>query len=265
MDMIARTVGGLPTDDLIEAKVITAPGVVGGILNEAKEYDLMMLGASEEGLFDRVLFGTIPERIARKSPVPVMIAKQRAPLHQFWLRRVWTALSRILPTLEAEERSTVYQQSREGARADIDFFVMITLAATIATLGLLLNSAAVIIGGMLVAPLMSPVIGIALAIALGNVRLLRDALESTFKGIFLTVVVALFLASIVPLGEPTGEVLARTSPNLLDLMIALASGAAGAYAVSRKDVSAALPGVAIAAALVPPLGVVGVGLAEVAS
>jgi uncharacterized membrane protein len=97
------------------------------------------------------------------------------------------------------------------------------------------------------------------------VRLLRDALESTIKGISLTVVVALFLASIVPLGEPTGEVLARTSPNLLDLMIALASGAAGAYAVSRKDVSAALPGVAIAAALVPPLGVVGVGLAEVAS
>jgi uncharacterized hydrophobic protein (TIGR00271 family) len=261
LDMIARTLEGLPADDLTESKVITAPGVVAGILNEAKEYDLMMLGASDEGLFDKVLFGTIPERIAGKSPVPVMIAKQRAPLPEFWLRRVWTALYRILPTLEAEERSTVYQQLREGARADIDYFVMITLAATIATLGLLLSSAAVIIGGMLVAPLMSPIIGLALAISLGNVRLLRDALESTIKGVFLAVVVALFLASIVPLGEPTAEVLARTAPNLLDLMIALASGAAGAYAVSRKDVSAALPGVAIAAALVPPLGVVGVGLA----
>lgn len=261
MDMIARTIQGLPTDELIKTRLVTAPGIVRGILSEAEDYDLMLLGASEEGLFDRVLFGTIPERIARKSPVPVMIVKQRAPLPQFWLRRVWSTVYGVLPTLDAEERSSVYREIREGARTDIDYFVMTTLAATIATLGLLLNSAAVIIGGMLVAPLMSPIIGIALAIAQGNIRLLRDAAESTVKGIFLAVVVALFLASVFSLGQPTAEILARTTPNLMDLMIALASGAAGAYALSRKDVSAALPGVAIAAALVPPLGVVGVGLA----
>lgn len=261
VEMIAKTVKDLQTDDLIEPKVITAPGVVRGILAEAEGHDLMLLGASEEGLFDRFLFGTIPERIAAKSPVPVMIARQRAPLPQFWLRRLWNTVYRLFPTLGAEERSAVYSQIREDARADIDFFVMMSLAATIATLGLLLNSAAVIIGGMLVAPLMSPVIGIALAIALGNIRLLRDALESTVKGVFLAVVVAVFLASMQSTADPTEEILARTSPSLLDLVIALASGAAGAYAVSRKDVSAALPGVAIAAALVPPLGVVGIGLA----
>ena len=261
MEMIARTVEGLEADDLIVPKVITAPGIVGAILNEATNHSLMMLGASEEGLFDRVLFGTIPEGIARKSAVPVMIAKQHAPLPQFWLRRVWNATYRVFPTLEAEERSTVYRQIREGARPDIDFFVMIALSATIATLGLLLDSAAVIIGGMLIAPLMSPIIGIALAIVLGNVRLLRDAAESTIKGVFVAVVVGLFVASISPLGAVTGEILARTRPNLLDLAVALASGAAGAYAMSRKEVSAALPGVAIAAALVPPLGVVGMGLA----
>jgi len=261
LEMIAQTVRGLETDGLVKPKVITAPGVVSGILAEARNYDLMLLGASGEGLFDRFLFGTIPERIASRSPVPVMIARERAPLPEFWLRRVWTTMYRLSPTLEAEERSTVYRQIREGARADIDFFVMMGLAATIATLGLLLNSAAVIIGGMLVAPLMSPIIGIALAIALGNVRLLRDAAESAIKGIFLAVVVGLFLASIQSVAGTTEEILARSSPNLLDLVVALASGAAGAYAVSRKDVSAALPGVAIAAALVPPLGVVGIGLA----
>ncbi len=260
LEMIAQTLSGLETDDLIKPKVIIASGVVSGILEEAKKYDLMLLGASEESLFDRFLFGTVPERIARKSPVPVMIAKRHAPLPQFWLRRVWNAISGLFPTLQAEERLTVYRQVREGARADVDFFVMISLAAIIATLGLLLNSPAVIIGGMLVAPLMSPIIGIALAIALGNIRLLRDAAESTIKGIFLAVVVALFLASISPLTEVTGEILARTRPNLLDLVVALASGAAGAYAVSRKDVSAALPGVAIAAALVPPIAVIGLGL-----
>jgi APA family basic amino acid/polyamine antiporter len=261
LEMIAQTMKGLEADGLVRPKVITASGVVSGILAEAEEHDLMLLGASGEGLFDRFLFGTIPERIAARSPVPVMIARQRAPLGEFWLRRVWGLLYRLFPTLEAEERSTVYRQIREGARADIDFYVMMSLSATIATLGLLLNSAAVIIGGMLVAPLMSPMIGIALAIALGNIRLLRDAGESAIKGIFAAVVVALVLASALPFRSVGGEILARTSPNLLDLLIALASGAAGAYAVSRKDVSAALPGVAIAAALVPPLGVVGVGLA----
>jgi len=261
LEMIARTLSGLETDDLIKPKVVIAPGVVSGILAEAKRYDLMLLGASEESLFDRFLFGTVPERIARRSPVPVMIAKRRARLPQFWLRRVWNTISGLFPKLEAEERSTVYRQVREGAGADIDYFVMISLAAIIATLGLLLNSPAVIIGGMLVAPLMSPIIGIALAIALGNIRLLRNAAESTIKGIFLALVIALFLASISPLAEANEEILARTTPNLLDLVVALASGAAGAYAVSRKDVSAALPGVAIAAALVPPLGVIGIGLA----
>ncbi|TKJ30120.1 MAG: hypothetical protein CEE40_06220 [Chloroflexi bacterium B3_Chlor] len=261
LEMIAQTVRGLETDGLVKPKVITAPGVVSGILAEARNHDLMLLGASGEGLFDRFLFGTIPERIASRSPVPVMIARERAPLPEFWLRRVWTTMYRLFPTLEAEERSTVYRQIREGVRADIDFFVMMGLAATIAALGLLLNSAAVIIGGMLVAPLMSPIIGIALAIALGNVRLVRDAAESAIKGIFLAVVVGLFLASIQSVAGTTEEIVARSSPNLLDLVVALASGAAGAYAVSRKDVSAALPGVAIAAALVPPLGVVGIGLA----
>jgi uncharacterized hydrophobic protein (TIGR00271 family) len=260
-EMIEKTVQGLETKDLVVSKVITAPGVVSGILKESQEYDLLMLGASDEALFDRVLFGTIPERIARKSPVPVMIAKERAPLPEFWLKRLWSAVYKVFPTLDAEERSAVYREIREGARPDIDFFVMITLSATIATLGLLLNSGAVIIGGMLVAPLMSPIIGVALAIALGNVRLLRDAAESTIKGVFLGLVVALFLASILPIGGTTEEIVIRTTPNLLDLVIALASGAAGAYAMSRKDVSAALPGVAIAAALVPPLGVAGIGLA----
>jgi uncharacterized hydrophobic protein (TIGR00271 family) len=261
LEMVAQTVTGLETDDLLEQKIIIAPGVVRGILAEADRHELVLLGATGEGLFDRFLFGTVPERIARKSPVPVMIAKRHPALPRFWLRRLWNALRGVFPALEAAERSAVYRQIREGARADVDFFVMISLSAIIAALGLLLNSPAVIIGAMLVAPLMSPIIAIALAIALGNVRLLRDAAESTIKGIFLAVFIALLLASISPLTAVNDEILSRTAPNLLDLVVALASGAAGAYAVSRKDVSAALPGVAIAAALVPPLGVIGIGLA----
>jgi uncharacterized membrane protein len=94
------------------------------------------------------------------------------------------------------------------------------------------------------------------------VRLLRTSLESVFKGVMATIIVSILVGLISPLKEMTPEILARTQPTLLDLFIALASGMAGAYALSRKEVSAALPGVAIAAALAPPLAVVGLGIAH---
>ncbi len=115
---------------------------------------------------------------------------------------------------------------------------------------------------MLVAPLMSPILGFSLGIVLGEVRLIRTSLESVFKGVMATMIVSILVGLLSPLKEMTPEIMARTQPTLLDLFIALASGMAGAYALSRKDVSAALPGVAIAAALAPPLSVVGLGIAH---
>jgi uncharacterized hydrophobic protein (TIGR00271 family) len=119
----------------------------------------------------------------------------------------------------------------------------------------------VIIGAMLVAPLFTPILALSLAIVQGDIRLLRVAVEASIKGIALAVGVAWALAALSPLRPIGGEILGRVEPNLFDLAVALASGAAGAYAIARKDVAAALPGVAIAAALVPPLSVVGIGLA----
>ena len=94
----------------------------------------------------------------------------------------------------------------------------------------------------------------------GDLRLLGVAAESTVKGIALSIFVAAAVTIISPISSPTGEIMARTAPNLLDLLVALASGAAAGYAISRKEVAAALPGVAIAAALVPPLCVIGYGI-----
>jgi uncharacterized hydrophobic protein (TIGR00271 family) len=135
------------------------------------------------------------------------------------------------------------------------------LSAIIATYGLLQGSTAVIIGAMLVAPLFTPILALSLAIVQGDIRLIRLAIEAALKGIVLAVGLAVALSALSPLRVVTNEIAVRTSPNLFDLAVALASGAAGAYALAREDVAAALPGVAIAAALVPPLGVMGVGLA----
>ena len=114
-------------------------------------------------------------------------------------------------------------------------------SARAATVGLLLDSGAVIIGAMLVAPLMSPMLAFSLGLVLSDVRLIRLSIEAVFKGVVLAVIIAVFIGLLSPFKELTGEIMARTRPTLLDLAVALASGMAGAYALARKEVSAALP------------------------
>ena len=175
----------------------------------------------------------------------------------------WQKLRDCVPTLTRTEQAAVFNEMRNNSRAKADFYVMILLSAAIAFYGLLQNSVAVIIGAMLVAPLMSPMIAIGHGIVMGNMPLLRRAAISTVSGMIVAVTSATLLTLSLPHLEilPTSEeILARTNPNILDQYIALVSGAAAAYALSRKRVAAALPGVAIAAALVPPLCVVGYGI-----
>jgi uncharacterized hydrophobic protein (TIGR00271 family) len=249
----------------VQGKVVQASNVIKGILTEAsKGYDLVMVGATYESYLDRVLFGNIPQTVAARSPVPSIVVKHftRRTRMGTWLRRTGWQVFDILPTLDLHEQLDVYKAIREGAQPKVDFFVMIALSAAIATFGLLLNSPAVIIGAMLVAPLMAAIFGLSLGVVRGDLRLLRRAASATIRGILLAIITGVLLTLVVPQTSITNEVMSRTTPNLLDLGVALASGAAGAYALCRKEVSAALPGVAIAAALVPPLASVGIGVAR---
>jgi len=103
-------------------------------------------------------------------------------LPHFWLRRVWDGFFRSLPKLTRREQAKVYRGVYQGAQPDTDYFVMMGLAAMIATYGLLQGSTAVIIGAMLVAPLFTPILAISLAIVRGDIRLLKIAVESALKG-----------------------------------------------------------------------------------
>jgi uncharacterized hydrophobic protein (TIGR00271 family) len=150
---------------------------------------------------------------------------------------------------------------RRGAQPTPDFFVMLTLAAALATLGLLMDSPAIIIGAMIVAPLMTAILAIGLSIVLGDLRFFWRATATTLRGILLAIVMGFIVGQIVPGAEPTDAILSLAAPTVLDLAVALTAGAAAAYAVSRKDVSAALAGVAVAASLTPPLVNIGLGLA----
>ena len=258
--LITKTLEGLEFSHPPDHKIVVADSVVDGIVQEAKGYDLVLLGASEEGLFDQFAFGSIPQQIAARVPRTAVMVKHYGGPTELWGRKLTRGLLRLLPRLNVEEQLELRETMRDSARPGVNYFVLIVLSCIIATLGLLLDSPAVVIGAMLVAPLMSPIMGFSLGMVLGDVRLIRLSIEAVFKGVALAIVIAVFTGILSPFQELTGEIMARTQPTLLDLVVALASGMAGAYALARKEVGAALPGVAIAAALMPPLGVVGLGL-----
>jgi uncharacterized hydrophobic protein (TIGR00271 family) len=243
-------------------KTVVADDTAQAVVDElAAGYDAVLMGTSREALIDRLAFGDVPERVAEKCDATVIVARRHMPMVTRTLRNAWQALTDVLPALTPDEREEVRTTMREGARGSTDFYVMIGLAAILAGLGLLLNSPAVIIGAMLVAPLMSAIVGMGLGVVEGDTRLLRAAAGASMKGMLLAIGLGLVVGLIVPDATATAEVMSRARPSLLDLGVALASGAAGAYALCRKGVSAALAGVAIAAALVPPLAAVGIGLA----
>jgi uncharacterized hydrophobic protein (TIGR00271 family) len=257
---IARTLNGLDFNRPPEQKVIIAESIVEGIVREAEEYDLVLLGASEEGLFDQFVFGSIPQQIAARVPKTAVIVRRYGGPTEFWTRKLMRGLFQLFPRLNIEEQLDLREVMSDSAQPGANYFVLIVLSSIIATLGLLLDSGAVVIGAMLVAPLMSPILAFSLGMVLGDVRLIRLSIEAVFKGVALALVITVLIGILSPFKGLTGEIMARTQPNLLDLIVALASGMAGAYALARKEVSAALPGVAIAAALMPPLGVAGLGL-----
>lgn len=142
------------------------------------------------------------------------------------------------------------------------FSVMLALSVVIAVAGLMADSPALVIGAMLVAPLMSPVLGFSVALSMGWPRHMGHTAATVVAASAGSVALAWLLASTLPAGGTllTHELVSRTAPTVLDLLVALAAGAAGAYATVRDDASAALPGVAVAVALVPPLAAAGVTL-----
>jgi uncharacterized hydrophobic protein (TIGR00271 family) len=143
------------------------------------------------------------------------------------------------------------------------FFVLLILATIIATAGIIGDSTATVIGAMIVAPLMTPIMATAAALIMGNMSRALDRLLLVLLGV-ITVIFLSWLFGVLNTGylsfTSNSQVVARISPRLIDLVAALASGAAGAFCLSREDIADSLPGVAIAISLVPPLCVVGLSL-----
>ena len=189
--------------------------------------------------------------------------RQRYPVKTKNLEEFWNSQSGDWHWL-TEKPIPIASLSRNLWRASVpslSFYFLLGLSGVIATLGLLANSVAIIIGAMIIAPLIGPITGIAYSTTVANRRLLRRSFLTLATGVIFTVFISFLIAWLMGLKTITPEISARTNPTLIDLVIALAAGAAGAFANTRRRIADALPGVAIAVALVPPLSVVGIGLA----
>lgn len=186
--------------------------------------------------------------------IPVAVVLTASPLTSRAREVAKEFLRQNVPQISRQDRVGLVERVQSSAEWNFDFVALMILSASIAAFGLMQNSAAVVIGAMLVAPLMTPILGLGLALVQGNLMLMKISAPALARGI----VVALLSGIVIGLlhrgfDEPTREMFARTQPGLLDVSVAFLSGLAVAYAQSRPNLIAALPGVAIAAALVPPI------------
>ena len=230
---------------------------------ESVPYSMVILGYTENRTIREKLFGTISEKLIRDSGGLRICAIRGAKPARSRLASAFEKRIRLsIPQLERDDRIALFEDIEQKSIWCFDFAALMTLAALVAGLGLMANSGAVVIGAMLIAPLMMPLIGCGLALAQGHTPLFKSAFHAVVKGFLFALVSGLLLGLLsrgfhIPL---TSELAARGTPSLLDLGIAFVSGIAASYCIARPNLTGALAGVAIAAALVPPIVTTGICL-----
>lgn len=164
--------------------------------------------------------------------------------------------------VKSSQRQQIQTELLEESISNTSYVILVVGSCGIATVGLLANSAAVIIGAMIIAPLMLPIRGLAFGALEGNVLLFRKGLWSVVVGTLLAIALAWGLGLLVRLPSFGNEVLSRSQPTLLDLGVAVVAGSISGYAKVQPKVSESLAGTAIAVALMPPICVIGLGLSQ---
>jgi len=168
----------------------------------------------------------------------------------------------LKPKASQEELKNLYESLKIEAELSQNYVVLIVSSCLIASFGLISNSAAVIIGAMIIAPLMLPLRSLAFSALEEDVDLLRQSLISIGVGSAISILLAGVLGNLVGISEFGSEVLSRTQPNLVDLGIAVTAGGISGYAKVRPKINDAVAGTAIAVALMPPICVVGLSLSQ---
>lgn len=166
--------------------------------------------------------------------------------------------------LTEEDKSESIQRLIENSAPSQSFFLLIVLAVLMATLGLLANNVAIIIGSMLIAPMLYPFLTLSLGIIISDQNLLRRSFYTILKAIGISIVTATLASLLFPMTESrfNSEIIDRTNPSLIFGAVALISGFAAAFTSIRQQFNESLPGVAVSVSLIPPLAVIGIGIAK---
>ena len=182
----------------------------------------------------------------------LVLARRRFKIILHRLTGDW--VTHLEPRIPPEQMAT---EMKAASFPTISFFVLLALSAAIATFGLLANSAPAIIGAMIVAPLMTPIMGLSYGVVqLGWSQIVRSVF-TVILGVAVVIAISFFSARFIEIKVAGTEMLSRAFPSLLDLGVAMAAGAAGAFSLSRESIRSSIAGVAISASLVLPLAVAG--------
>ena len=258
--ILQSTLGKKATN--VEKRIVLDDKLQRGLRSVVGDYDAVIVSTRPHGRMHRWLIGGITEGLLTLPDGPNVISiRSSTPLSGRIALVIDRTLRYGIPQLERSKRIQMVERIQSSSKWDVDFIALICLSTMIATGGLIQNSAAVVIGAMLVAPLMTPLLGIGLSLVQGNLILMRTAMQSVIRGFLLAVGIAFAAGWIWSDPQVTSEMASRGAPGILDLMVAFVSGMAAAYAIGRPNLLSALPGVAIAAALVPPIATLGISLA----
>ena len=259
-EAIKRYENHLPRNQDFRKEIVVGRHPAREIVSGMSPKDMLVMGFAQKTDLERHIINDLSNQLLNQAPGPVILISQHEWRHGI-RGAIEHGIARLNPQLTLVEQNEMIWSAEKSASANLDYVVMIVLSAALATLGLLTNSVAVIIGAMLVAPLMSPISSFSIGMATGILHLARRASLTLFTGVTLALLISILMGVLLPIDTPTDEMLARGSPNLLDAAIALVSGWVAAYATARKGIPAALAGVAIAAALMPPISTIGLGIA----
>lgn len=199
-------------------------------------------------------------RLPEKTNEPEEIFKTSALPSQATAKEIARKSLPLIRHASTEEFKGLFQILRDNASLKSSYLVLMVLSTMLATFGLFANSSPVVIGAMILAPLMSPIISLSMGALRQDKSLVLTSTYTILSGLGIALVFAVLLTWLTPIQAAGEEIMSRTRPNLLDLGVAVISGIAGAYAHAREEIAKTLAGVAIAVALIPPLAVAAIGL-----
>ena len=258
---LATSLDGVKGAESVRRSVVDSAVVGYGLGARSKPSDLVIIGETPTSRLGTFMSRDTTKTLLANSRATVLVVSPSMSDDRSIVTRALGRIRALRPQLTRLERDSVVWSTSADAPLTTDFVILLAVSALLASLGLLQNSAAVVIGAMLVAPLLGPLAAASIGLVTARLRLTARSLVTLVVGTFATIVVALLAGLAIPIDAPTSEMLARGSPSLVDLGVAIAAGVVGAYATARKDIPAALAGVAIAAALVPPICTTGLALA----